>query len=115
MARLSGGHSRELLHGTLESMILRVLADGRAHGYSVGRAIERALGDAAPIEDGSLYPALYRLEKKALIRGSWAKTDTGRRARVYELTPEGKAALAAKRRQWTAFSAAVSRLMAGAK
>ena len=82
-------------------MILRVLADGRAHGYGVGRAIERALGETTPIEDGSLYPALYRLEKKGLIRGAWTKTDTGRRARVYDLTAQGRTALAAKRRQWT--------------
>lgn len=116
MARLSGDDSRtsnELLHGTLESMVLRVLADGRAHGYGVGRRIERALGDVMPIEDGSLYPALYRLERRRLIRGSWGTSDTGRRARFYELTTTGKAVLGARRRQWEAFAKAVTGLLAG--
>lgn len=116
MARLSRGSdesSGELLHGTLESMILRVLADGKAHGYGVGRQIERALGDVTPVEDGSLYPALYRLEKRRLIRGAWGVTDTGRRARFYELTTDGRAALKARSRQWALFAGAVSRLLAG--
>ena len=114
MARSSSDKSStELLHGTLESMVLRVLADGRAHGYGVGRRIELALGDVTPVEDGSLYPALYRLEKRRLIRGAWGVTDTGRRARFDELTPEGKTALKARSRQWTAFAGAVSRLLAG--
>ena len=115
MARSSRDLTRgtELMHGTLESMILRVLSDGRSHGYGVGRRIERALGDVVPVEDGSLYPALYRLEKRELVRGSWGVTDTGRRARFYELTPKGKTALSARTRQWTAFAGAVSRLLAG--
>jgi PadR family transcriptional regulator PadR len=116
MARLSseeGRPSNELLHGTLESMVLRVLADGRAHGYGVGRRIERALDDVMSIEDGSLYPALYRLERRRLIRGSWGVSDTGRRARFYELTAAGKAALGARQRQWAAFARAVTGLLGG--
>lgn len=101
------------MHGTLESMILRVLADGKAHGYGVGRSIERALGDVVPVEDGSLYPALYRLEKRALIRGAWGVTENGRRARFYDLTPKGRTALASRSRQWTAFATAVSKLLTG--
>ena len=116
MARSSRGAdapSTELLHGTLESMVLRVLADSREHGYGVGRRIERALGDTMSIEDGSLYPALYRLERKRLIKGSWGVSDTGRRARFYELTAVGKAALGVRRLQWTAFARAVSSLLSG--
>ncbi|TAK71913.1 MAG: PadR family transcriptional regulator [Dehalococcoidia bacterium] len=114
MARLSSDTpSTELLHGTLESMILRVLSDGRAHGYGVGRRIEQTLGDVTPVEDGSLYPALYRLEKRRLIRGAWGVTETGRRARFYELTPDGRVALKARSRQWAAFAGAVTRLLAG--
>ena len=104
--------SRELLHGTLEAMILRVVADGRDHGYGVGRKIAAALGDVAPIEDGSLYPALYRLERRRLVRGTWGVSDANRRARFYELTREGRAALRTRTAQWHAFAGAVSRLLA---
>ena len=103
----------ELLHGTLESLILRVLADRREHGYGIGRRLEEALGPASTIEDGSLYPALYRLERRRLIRGTWGTSDAGRRARFYELTPEGRRALAKRSREWAAFSSAVSRLLGG--
>ncbi len=118
MARSSRGAaapSTELLHGTLESMVLRVLADSREHGYGIGRRIERALDDVMTIEDGSLYPALYRLERKRLIKGTWGVSDTGRRARFYEITAAGKSALGARRLQWNAFARAVSGLLAGGK
>jgi|SRR5579871_5580788 len=103
----------ELLHGTLESLILRVLVDGRTHGYGVGRRIAETMSPAVPIEDGSLYPALYRLERRALIRGVWGKSDAGRRARFYELTPKGRRALQSRVREWTLFATAVSRLLTG--
>lgn len=115
MTRLSGEddshRSRELLHGTLEAMVLRVLADGRDHGYGIGRKIAAALGDVAPIEDGSLYPALYRLERRRLVRGAWGVSDANRRARFYELTRDGRAALRARTAEWRAFAGAVSRLL----
>jgi PadR family transcriptional regulator, regulatory protein PadR len=113
LSRESGASSNELLHGTLESMVLRVLADSPEHGYGLGRRIEQALGDAMTIEDGSLYPALYRLERRGLIKGSWGVSDTGRRARFYELTPAGRKALGARRRQWAAFAKAVTALLGG--
>lgn len=104
----------DLLRGTLESMILRVLADRPDHGYGIGRALERALGDGAVVEDGSLYPALYRLEGRGLLHGSWGRSEANRRARFYALTPKGRRTLAERTREWTAFSAAVTRLLAGA-
>ena len=116
MARLSReepGAPSELLHGTLESLVLRVLADSREHGYGIGRRIDQALGGVMTIEDGSLYPALYRLERRRLIKGSWGVSDSGRRARFYELTAAGKAVLGARRRQWTRFAKAVSAMLAG--
>ncbi|HUL72650.1 MAG TPA: PadR family transcriptional regulator [Vicinamibacterales bacterium] len=103
-----------LLRGTLESMVLRVLADGPDHGYGIGARIERALDHATPIEDGSLYPALYRLERRGLIQGSWGRSEANRRARFYALTPKGRAALARRTREWAAFARAVSRLLTGA-
>jgi PadR family transcriptional regulator PadR len=106
--------SAELLRGTLESMILRVVADAPDHGYGIGRKLEQALGEGATVEDGSLYPALYRLERRQLVRGSWGRSEANRRARFYALTPKGRRALATRTRAWTSFSAAVTRLLAGA-
>jgi transcriptional regulator len=114
MARQSGGEAgADLLRGTLESIILRVLADEPDHGYGIGRKLEAALGPGAAVEDGSLYPALYRLERQRLIAGSWGRSEANRRARFYALTPKGRAALAARTRQWTSFATAVSRLLTG--
>jgi DNA-binding PadR family transcriptional regulator len=94
-------------------MILRVLADGADHGYGVGQKLQGALGDV-PVEDGSLYPALYRLERRRLIAGTWGRSEANRRARFYALTPKGRQALAARTRQWTSFAQSVSRLLGGA-
>jgi len=112
MARQSGEEGSALLRGTLESLILRVLADGADHGYGVGQKIQAALGDVA-VEDGSLYPALYHLERRRLIVGSWGRSEANRRARFYALTPKGRLALAARTRHWTSFAQSVSRLLAG--
>jgi PadR family transcriptional regulator PadR len=113
MARQSSeGQSGDLLRGTLESMVLRVLADGSEHGYGIGQKIQRALGELGAVEDGSLYPALYRLERRRLILGSWGRSEANRRARFYALTPKGHAALAARTRQWTTFARAVTQLLA---
>src|SRR6186713_623310 len=70
----------ELLHGALEALILRTLSDGDDHGYGISRRIESATGGAVQVEDGSLYPALYRLERKALIKGEWGLTEARKRA-----------------------------------
>jgi PadR family transcriptional regulator, regulatory protein PadR len=115
MARRSGEADErgELLRGTLEAMVLRVLAESSDHGYGIGRKIEQALGDAGRIEDGSLYPALYRLERRGLIQGSWGHSEANRRARFYALTPRGRAALARRTRDWTVFARAVTRLLSG--
>jgi PadR family transcriptional regulator, regulatory protein PadR len=115
MARHSGEADErgELLRGTLEAMVLRVLAESSDHGYGIGRKIEQALGDAGRIEDGSLYPALYRLERRGLIQGSWGRSEANRRARFYALTPRGRAALARRTRDWTVFARAVTRLLSG--
>jgi transcriptional regulator len=93
--------------------VLRVLAGAADHGYGIGQKIGQALGDAARVEDGSLYPALYRLERRGLIQGSWGRSDANRRARFYALTPRGRAALARRTRDWSTFSRAVSRLLTG--
>jgi transcriptional regulator len=103
----------ELLHGALEPLILRTLADADDHGYGISRRIETSTGGAVRVEDGSLYPALYRLEKKALIRGEWGVSEARKRARFYHLTDKGRRHLAKQTAQWAAFAGGVSRLLLG--
>lgn len=107
--------SAELLHGTLDVLILKALVETPRHGYDIVRHITSTTGDAIVIEDGSLYPALYRLEKKGHITGAWGVSEAGRRARFYELTSLGRAALKAQTRDWAAFAAGVSQFLLGGK
>jgi transcriptional regulator len=106
-------HTADLLRGTLDILILQALAAGDGHGYAIVRAIDKATGGAVTIEDGSLYPALYRLEAKRLVRGEWGTTDAGRRARFYSLTPAGRRQLADRAAEWRRFSDGVARMLAG--
>ena len=103
----------ELLHGTLDILILKALAGEPRHGYAIVRQIESATSGAIAVEDGSLYPALYRLEKQRLIRGEWGVSDAGRRARFYQLTDTGRRQLAVRRSEWERFSAGVTRMLDG--
>ena len=101
----------DFLHGTLDTLILKALADESRHGYDIVRRIESLTGEAVRIEDGSLYPALYRLEKKRLIRGDWGVSEAGRRARFYRLTDGGRRRLARLTAEWERFSLGVSRML----
>jgi transcriptional regulator len=101
----------ELLHGTLEVMILKTLSWGRMHGYGIGRWIEQQGGDALRIEEGSLYPALYRLERKGWIDSEWGLSEKNRRAKYYRLTPAGRQALKANVSTWADFAQAVGRVL----
>ena len=103
----------DLLHGTLDILILKALAGEPRHGYAIVRQIEAATGDAVKVEDGSLYPALYRLEQKRLIRGEWGISDAGRRARFYRLTDSGRRQLASRVAQWERFALGVTRMLEG--
>ena len=102
----------ELLHGTLEVMILKTLTWGRMHGYGIGRWIEQQGGTALRVEEGSLYPALYRLEKKRWIDSEWGLSEKNRRAKYYRLTTAGRAALKANATLWGDFAQAVARVLA---
>jgi transcriptional regulator len=101
----------DLLHGALEALILRTLRDAEDHGYGISRRIEAATAGAVHVEDGSLYPALYRLEKKALIKGEWGVSEARKRARFYRLTDKGRRHLTRKTAQWAAFAGGVSRFL----
>lgn len=104
--------SPDLLHGTLEVMILKALSEGPRHGYEIARHIRATTNEAVVVEDGSLYPALYRVEARGLARGDWGVSG-GRRARFYRLTAAGQRALVKETRRWAAFSAGVNRLLLG--
>ena len=103
--------ANDLLHGTLDALILKTLSWGPRHGYAVAAWLEHTTGDRLRIEDGSLYPALYRLEKRGLIEAEWGTSDQGRRAKFYSLTREGRVQLRAETRTWADFAAAVSAVL----
>jgi transcriptional regulator len=99
--------SVELLRGTLDLLILRALTRQSLHGYGVMRWIEEATGQVLQIEEGSLYPALYRLEDRGWIESDWGYSENNRRARYYRLTPKGRAQLKTEARDFTRFAHAV--------
>jgi transcriptional regulator len=100
-----------LIHGTLESLILRTLDKEPRHGYAIARYLEDASGEELSVGEGSLYPALYRMERKGWIQSEWRASELGRRAKVYRLTAQGRRQLAAETAKWKAFAAAVSRVL----
>ena len=101
----------DLLHGTLDTLILKTLAAGRRHGYGIAKAIEDSTEAVVAVEEGSLYPALYRLERRELIEAEWGVSELGRRAKFYRITPRGRKTLAAQTAEWVRFAAALSRLL----
>src|SRR5688572_3953523 len=101
----------ELLHGTLDALVLKTLAQGPRHGYGVARWIEDATDSAVVVEEGSLYPALYRLERRGLIDAEWGTSELGRRAKFYRLTPKGRRHLVTETEEWARFAAGVSKIL----
>src|SRR5215471_13106559 len=105
----------EMLKGHLEMIVLAALAAGPAHGYAVIEQIRRRSGDAFDLPEGTIYPALHRLEAAGLLSSRWVTAESGRRRRVYALTRRGERALAAHRAVWRQFSDAMGSLLAGAR
>lgn len=103
--------SKERLHGTLDALVLKTLSAGPRHGYAIARWLEEATGDAIQIEEGSLYPSLYRMEKRGWIEASWGISDAGRKAKIYRLTNSGRKQLRLEAAEWSQFSTVVSRLL----
>src|SRR3954466_2125820 len=101
--------SVDLLQGTLATLILKSLSWGPLHGYGIARWIEQVTGAELLVEEGSLYPALHRLEARGLIASEWTMSETNRRVRSYRLTDQGRAQLRAELSRWERFSAAVSK------
>jgi PadR family transcriptional regulator PadR len=100
-----------LLHGTLDALILKTLAHGPRHGYAIARFIEDTTGEAVLVEEGSLYPALYRMERRGWIEAEWGTSELGRRAKLYRLTESGRVQLAAEMATWRKFSTGVSEVL----
>jgi transcriptional regulator len=103
--------SPELLHGTLDTLVLKTLTGGRRHGYGIARAIEEATDGVVAVEEGSLYPALYRMERKGWVEAEWGLSELGRRAKFYRLTQKGRRQLVSQTAEWTRFAAAISRVL----
>src|SRR3954463_2728587 len=102
----------DALQGSLDLLVLKILSRRpRLHGYALMSAIQQTSGDVLRVEEGSLYPALHRMEDAGWIRAEWITSDTGRRARVYELTSAGRKQLADEAARWQSVAAAVRRVL----
>lgn len=102
---------RELLRGTLDLLVLKVVAGGAAHGYTIARRIQERSEGVLQVEEGSLYPALHRLEQRRWLEAEWGISEAGRRAKFYRLSRSGRRELAAQERGWEKMSAAIGRVL----
>lgn len=101
----------QLLPGTLEMLVLRVLLRGEQHGYGIARAIQERSKDVLQIEEGSLYPALHRMEKRDWIEARWGLSEANRRAKFYALTRDGRKEYAAQNENWQRVSGAIESVL----
>ena len=97
----------EILRGTLDLLILKAVSSGPAHGYGVARWIQQATGDVLAVGEGSLYPALHRLEERDWVEASWGTSENNRQAKYYALTRRGRAQLRVEANQWRRYAAAI--------
>jgi transcriptional regulator len=102
----------KLLQGTLDLLILHALQGGPLHGYSIAQTIHVLSDDALKVEEGSLYPALYRLELEGAIAANWGVSENNRKAKYYEMTRRGRKLLAAEQETWSRLSMGVQRVLA---
>jgi PadR family transcriptional regulator PadR len=109
--RMARTTNSDQLHGTLDMLVLKTLDAGPLHGYAIAVRLELLSSDVLKVEEGSLYPALYRMEARGWLKSAWDVTDTGRRARFYRLTKAGRAQLAAETESWDRLTMAVRSVM----
>ena len=102
------------LHGTLDALVLKTLSWGPRHGYAIARWLEDTSGEELVIEEGSLYPSLYRMERKGWIEAEWGTSELGRKAKLYKLTATGRRRLRTETSEWTEFARAVSTVLSAA-
>ena len=105
------GQKSELLQGTLDLLILRTLARGPMHGWGVSQQIQQVSQDVLQVNQGSLYPALHRLEQQGLIEAEWGASDNNRQAKFYQLTRAGRKQLAEETKNWERVATAVARVL----
>jgi PadR family transcriptional regulator, regulatory protein PadR len=101
----------ELPQGTLDMLILKALSRGPMHGYGVGQRIQQLAEEMLKVEEGTLYPALYRIEQRGWIESEWGTSDNNRRARFYKLTRAGRKQLQVEEAEWAYLSLAISKIM----
>jgi transcriptional regulator len=102
----------DILQGTLTLLVLRAVdSAGPMHGYAITARIQRAAGDLLRVEEGSLYPALHRLEQEGWLKSSWGTTEMNRQARVYDITSKGRQQLEVERESWARLAEGVSRVL----
>jgi PadR family transcriptional regulator PadR len=106
-----GRTNSDQLHGMLDMLVLKTLDDKPLHGYAIAVRLERLSNDVLSVEEGSLYPALYRMESRGWLASTWGLSESGRRARFYRLTKAGRAQLAAETESWVRLTAAVRGVM----
>ena len=103
--------TKDRLHGTLEILVLKTLSWGPRHGYAIARWIEESSDEEINVEEGSLYPALYRMERRGWIEAEWGMSELGRKAKFYSMTKEGRKQLHEESAEWQRFTHAVSRIL----
>jgi transcriptional regulator len=101
----------ELVRGTLDVLILKALVWGPLHGYAITSLIRRQTEEALLVEEGTLYPALWRLENKGLVEAEWGLSENNRKAKFYRLTPEGRRHLRQQTKTWEAYAVAVGKML----
>jgi transcriptional regulator len=99
------------LHGTLDMLVLKAVQHGRMHGYAIAVRLDQLSHEVLQVEEGSLYPALYRMEARGWLTSEWANTDTGRRARFYKITAKGRSQLEAETASWNRLTTAVQSVL----
>src|SRR5580704_11082404 len=104
----------ELLQGTLDMLVLQVLNGGPMHGWGIAQRIQLLSKDVLQIEEGSIYPALYRMERKGWIKAEWGQSENNRRAKFYEMTREGARRLGSESKDWEKMRAAIGAVMGSA-
>jgi transcriptional regulator len=105
------GADLDLLQGTLDVLVLKALSWGPRHGYAVAQWIRDRTSEDLRVEDGALYTALHRMERRRFLKPEWGITDTGRRAKYYQLTTAGREELSARAARWTTYANAVFRVL----
>ena len=106
----------DAMQGSMDLLVMKTLVrKGKLHGYAIMSAIRERSGDVLRVEEGSLYPALHRMEEAGWVRAEWTTKDTGRRARIYSLTPAGRKQLASEETRWDRMVEAIARIMRPAR